>query len=133
MNPAPPSTPPNPRPNPASARDRDRAWGVVVANQLALPGFGTVMAGRKIGYAQLALSVTGVLCFTVFLIHAIPQLGELLRQLANPTDDPDVALDFLAQWIPWLGVAFAGIVLWAIAWVWALATSARALKSTAPK
>ena len=131
MNPAPP--PLNAKHAPAPQNGRERAWGVVVANQLALPGFGTVMAGHKIGYVQLALSVTGVLCFTAFLIHAIPHLGELLRQLMNPPDDPDAALDFVAQWIPWLGVAFAGISLWAVAWVWALATSARALKSTARK
>jgi hypothetical protein len=126
MNPSPP--PLNPRAAPDANHRREPAWGVAIANQLALPGFGTVMAGRKIGYAQLALSVTGVICFTAFLIHALPHLGELLRQLANPTDDPDAALEFVAQWIPWLGVAFAGILLWVAAWLWALGTSVKAVR-----
>jgi len=125
-----PPTPPLPAATAGDAnRRRERAWGVAIANQLALPGFGTVMAGRKIGYAQLALSVTGVICFTAFLIHALPQLGGLLRQLTNPSDDPDAALEFLAQWVPWLGVAFAGIVLWVAAWFWALGTSVKAVQA----
>lgn len=124
-----PSPPPLHDPGPSGARSgRERAWGIAIANQLALPGFGTVMAGRKIGYAQLTLSITGVICFTAFLIHALPHLGELLGQLANPTDDPDAALDFVAQWIPWLGVAFAGIFLWVAAWFWALGTSVKAVR-----
>jgi hypothetical protein len=126
MNPSPP--PLNPSDASGVNRRRDHAWGVAIANQLALPGFGTVMAGRKIGYAQLALSVSGVLCFTAFLIYALPQLGELLRQLTNPTDDPDAALEFLARWVPWLGVAFAGIFLWMAAWFWALGTSVKAVR-----
>lgn len=126
MNPSPPSLKPPAAPD--AHHRRERAWGVAIANQLALPGFGTVMAGRKIGYAQLTLSVAGVICVTVFLIHAVPQLGGLLRQLTNPSDDPDAALEFLAQWVPWLGVAFAGIVLWGIAWFWALGTSVKAVR-----
>lgn len=108
---------------------RERAWGVAIANQLALPGFGTVMAGKKVGYAQLTLSVAGVICFTAFLIHSLPQLGGLLRQLTNPSDDPDAALEFLAQWVPWLGVAGAGIFLWVTAWFWALGTSVKAVRA----
>ncbi len=127
MNPSPP--PLNPPDAPGANNRRERAWAVAIANQLALPGVGTVLAGQKIGYAQLTLSVAGVICVTVFLIHAVPQLGGLLRQLTNPSDDPDAALEFLAQWVPWLGVAFAGIVLWGIAWFWALGTSVKAVRA----
>lgn len=129
MNPSPP--PLNDAGSSGPKAGRERAWAVAIANQLALPGFGTVMVGRKIGYAQLALSITGVICFTAFLIHALPHLGELLAQLANPTDEPDAALDFVAQWIPWLGVAFAGIFLWVAAWCWALGTSVKAVRGDA--
>ncbi len=126
-----------PRKYPSASSDaerrRERAWGVVLANQLALPGFGTVMAGRRIGYAQLGLSIAGVICFTAFLIYAVPRLGDLLQQLFHPSEDPDVALEMLAQWLPWLGVALVGIVLWVFAWLWAFATSVRALKSSVKK
>lgn len=123
---------PTPPPlNPAGSRTakarRERAWGVAIAN-LALPGFGTVMAGRKVGYFQLGLSVLGVICFTVFLTYAIPHLGELLQQLSNPTDDPDAALEFLAHWLPWMAVAFAGIILCVTAWCWALGTSVKEVR-----
>jgi hypothetical protein len=111
----------------ATAR-RERAWIVAIANQLALPGFGTVMAGRRTGYVQLAFSATGVLCFTVFLIYALPRLGTLLNALAHPSDDPEVALNFLRQWLPWLLVALTGIALWVIAWLWALGTSVKVVR-----
>ncbi len=123
-----PTPPPlNPSGSKAAKAGRERAWVVAIANA-ALPGFGTVMAGRKVGYFQLALSVLGVICFTAFLTYAIPHLGELLQELSNPTDDPDVALDFLAQWLPWMAVAFAGIILCVTAWLWALATSVKEVR-----
>jgi hypothetical protein len=113
---------------PGSKARRERAWGVFIANQLALPGFGTLLAGRKIGYAQLTLSVTGVACLTAFLIYAIPHLGELLRLSFQPADDPDVLIDRLREWKPWLLTAVSGILLWVIAWLWALKTSAQTLR-----
>ena len=83
------STPPplNPAGAKAANAQREKAWVVAIANA-ALPGFGTVLAGRKVGYFQLGLSVLGVICFTAFLTYAVPHLGELLQQLSNPTDDP---------------------------------------------
>lgn len=124
-----PSPPPLKKPDAGRANARrERAWGVAVANHLALPGFGTVMAGRKIGYAQLALSVTGVLCLTVFLIYALPRLGPLWRALLSPSDDPEDALELLAQWLPWIGLAGGGIVLWMSAWFWALGTTVKEVR-----
>lgn len=116
---------------PGSKARRERAWGVFIANQLALPGFGTLMAGRKIGYAQLALSVAGVVCLTAFLIYAIPHLGELLRLSFQPTDDPDILIALLREWKPWLLTAVSGILLWVIAWLWALKSSAQTLRDNA--
>jgi hypothetical protein len=117
----------------AAGARRERAWGVVIMNQLALPGFGTVMAGRKVGYAQLCLSVSGFICFTLFLFFAIPHLGELLRLRASAADDPDAALDVLSTWLPWLLLSFTGITLWVTAWLWAWTTSAKTLKSASDK
>ena len=107
---------------------REQAWGVFIANQLALPGFGTLMAGRKIGYAQLTLSVAGVGCLTAFLIYALPHLGELLRLSFQTTDDPDALIARLQDWKPWLLTAVSGILLWVIAWLWAWKTSVNAVR-----
>jgi len=115
---------------PAGER-RDRAWTVIILNQLALPGFGTVLAGRKIGYLQLGLSVSGVVCLSAFLFFAVPHLGELMGQALHPTDDPDVLIEFLRRWTPWLLVAVTGVFLFGVAWLWALPTSARSLKAGA--
>lgn len=102
-------------------------------NQLALPGFGTIMAGRKVGYLQLGLSLTGVVCVTVFIGFALPHLGEVLRLRNTAADDPDAALDILTKWGPWLVLAFAGMTLWGTAWLWAWATSLKAVQQGSGK
>src|SRR5829696_7918265 len=38
---------------------RQTAWGCLTAN-LALPGMGSLVAGRRVGYAQLAVAVTSM-------------------------------------------------------------------------
>ena len=126
MKPPPPPLKPSTAPGPKARRER--AWGVFIANQLALPGFGTLLAGRKIGYAQLTLSAAAVACLTAFLIYAIPHLGEVLRLALQPADDPDILIALLREWKPWVITAATGIVLWVIAWLWALKTSAQTLR-----
>lgn len=124
-----PSPPPLKPADPVkSGRERDRGWGIAIMNQLALPGFGTVMAGRKVGYFQLAFSILGVLCLTAFLGYAIPHIGELLHQAFHSSGDPQDLLDLLSRWGPWLVTAFAGITLWLTAWLWALGTSVKAVQ-----
>ena len=115
-----------PSENPSNRRDR--GWGIAIMNQLALPGFGTVMAGRKIGYVQLCFSVAGFICITAFLFFALSHFGEVLRLRATAADDPEAALDFFSAWAPWLLTAFAGMTLWGTAWLWAWATSVKAVK-----
>src|SRR6185295_12947044 len=39
--------------------DHRRAWVCVVVNQLAFPGLGTIMAGRRIGFPQAAVMLLG--------------------------------------------------------------------------
>ncbi len=92
---------------------------MAVANQLALPGLGTVMAGRKIGYVQLAFSIGGVLLTTSFLIWCFPNLGDWFP----PPVDDDVVLANLKKWLPWLFIAGTGILSFFIGWCMALFSS----------
>ena len=92
---------------------------MAVANQLALPGLGTVMAGRKIGYLQLAFSMCGVVLTTTFLIWCVPNLGDWI-----PTpEDEEVILATWDKWKMWLLVAGLGFTTFLIGWCMALFSS----------
>ncbi|HAV62068.1 MAG TPA: hypothetical protein DCY13_06850 [Verrucomicrobiales bacterium] len=108
-----------------SGPGRDHAWSLAVINQLALPGFGTYMAGRKTsGIVQMLLSLMGVVSGAAFLFFAISRRADWL----NPPDDPDLLLANFEAWKPWLLLGAGGIVVYLIAWCWALATSARVVR-----
>ena len=97
--------------------NRSIAWGCLTSN-VALPGSGSLMAGRRIGYAQLVFTVSGMILSTLFGIQFI------LWQLANwsryhgPNADPDL----LELWlhIRW---TLAGFGLFVLGLLWALFTS----------
>lgn len=120
----PPALPGADQPSPGS---RDRAWGLVIANQLALPGLGTYLAGRRTaGLLQMILAFAGVIAGGVFLAFAIPHFGDWW----NPPDDPDLFLENVGRWIPWLAIGGGGLALFGIAWCWAWGTSAKVMKSS---
>lgn len=110
--------PPPLKPSP-SAKKAGSAWGMAVANQLALPGLGTVMAGRKIGYVQLAFSICGVLLTTSFLIWCFPNIGDWVP----PPEDDAVVMANFKKWLPWFLIAGAGIIFFFIGWCMALFSS----------
>jgi hypothetical protein len=100
---------------------RQKARGFLATN-LAMPGAGSLAAGRKIGLVQLALCLTG------FTLTTVSGLQFVYWSLANWSKyhGPNVEMDPLkplidlwqhARW-PLLGVA-----LFAISWLWALLTS----------
>lgn len=79
-------------------------------NQLATPGLGSWMAGRRAaGSGQLALAVVG-------FILVIAWLAELFLQTAAEVleDTPPISHT-------WLGVT--GVLVFLAAWLWALVTS----------
>jgi hypothetical protein len=95
--------------------DRNKAWSCLTANLLVLPGLGSLLAKRKIGWFQIILAV----------------LGAILTILGMIT----VALHWVAtQQLPmgsgyyvWLTL---GVVLFGAAWFWALITSLLILRQT---
>ena len=99
---------------------RETARGCFTTN-LVIPGLGSLAAGRKIGYPQLILCYVGqgvTLVFGVrFIYWALAHWSEIFRPNA---EDPLAGLR--AIW-PHVRLPLLGIVLFAIAWLWALATS----------
>src|SRR5437870_4113300 len=110
---------------PRQLLSRQTAWGCLTSN-LALPGCGSLLAGRISGYAQLALATAGLLVTTIFGLRFI------FWQLANwprfhgPEADPFAELGEMWLHLRW---ALVGLGLFFMAWLWALVTSLRILDS----
>jgi len=110
------------------AASRQTAWGFFTAN-LALPGSGSLAAGRKIGYPQSALSVAGLGLTLVFGLRFIIWGISNWSRLQAMDNDP------LGKWLElWHEVRWAllGIGLFALALLWALSTSLSLLQKAKP-
>jgi multisubunit Na+/H+ antiporter MnhG subunit len=112
--------------HPARPLNRSEVWGCFTAN-LALPGSGSLVAGRAVGYFQLAVSQIGMI---ISLVGAVGFFRWYLGSQGqkNPPDlgDPFATLGALwhaARW-PLAGV---GIVVFAISW--AAITSLQIMKA----
>lgn len=112
---------------PRQALNRQTAWGCLTTN-LAVPGFGSLMAGRISGYFQAALAFGGL---GLTLISGARFAGWALAnwsRLRNPQGDPVAALEELwhvSRW-PLLGIAlFGGAWLWSLATGWWLVQTAK--------
>ncbi|MDR3459097.1 MAG: hypothetical protein P4N60_16765 [Verrucomicrobiae bacterium] len=93
-----------------------------LATNLVMPGLGSLVGGRKIGYVQLAISLTGFTVSLVFGTHfifwALAHWSEYHG--ANAPEDPLQPLRDLwreARW-PMLGMG-----LFAVALLWSMGTS----------
>jgi hypothetical protein len=109
---------------------RQTAWGCFTTN-LATPGFGSLVAGRKVeGYLQAAIGIIGFGVTIVlggrFFYWFITNHSRLYG-----TPDPDPVGVFLEVW-SMVRLPLAGIGIYAVAWIWALATSLMVLRG-APK
>lgn len=98
-------------------RGRTPVWVTVMINQLAFPGLGTILAGRRAGYAQAAIMVAGFLLVMGYLVWF---LTVAVRSVANPSWDE---AEFHAQYRPYLWALYDGLGLCLIAWLWALWSS----------
>jgi hypothetical protein len=104
---------------------RENAWACCTTN-FAFPGSGSLLAGRRVGYLQLILTLTGFTLTTwfglKFTVWGIRHLSELLQ----PTGDP--LENLLALWheCRW---ALAGLGIFGVAWIWALLTSMGILRA----
>lgn len=96
-----------------------------VGMNLALPGFGSLMAGRAVGYAQAALTLVAfaltLVAGTNFVIWGLKNWSNL----QNPQGDPLETL--VGIWLHgrW---ALLSIALFCVSLLWALATNTAILR-----
>jgi hypothetical protein len=100
------------------ALTRSEAKACLAAN-IALPGAGSLAAGRAVGYAQMGLAFAGL---AISLVSGIPMIEWSLSNWAHITDplsDPGNMLLELWRHARW---PLAGIGLFVIGILWAAAT-----------
>ena len=103
---------------------RQTAWGCFTTN-LALPGFGSLVAGRVTGYAQALLAVGGMMLTLAFGARF---LGWYVANWSWLSGDQTDVITKLAE--VWRAVRWPvlGIGVFAVGWLWALATSWQILR-----
>lgn len=105
---------------------RTEALACLTAN-LGLPGSGSLMAGRRVGYFQLGVALAGVGLTTFFGVMFLVWAFLNMEQLRAPEADPFVSLVEIWRHVKW---SVIGMVGFAVAWVWSLATSFSIVRST---
>lgn len=98
---------------------RQIAWGCLTTN-IAMPGFGSLVAGRASGYAQVALALGGMAVTVVFGARFILWYVSNWSRFHASDADPTAALSEMWQFLKWPLVGFG---MFAAGWLWALATS----------
>ena len=101
------------------AAGQQKAWGCFTTN-LVFPGLGSLVGGRKSGYAQLVFCFAGMaltlVCGVRFVFWSVAHWSEF----HNPDADPVTVLHDLWVHARW---PLLGMVMFAIAWLWSLLTS----------
>jgi len=92
------------------------------------PGLGSLAAGKKVGYVQLALYLTGFALTMIFGLQFFTWSMKNWTELHND-DDPNPVESLRKIWAAaqWVVV---GIGCFAVSWVWAMQTSRSILKET---
>lgn len=92
-------------------------WICALINQGAFPGLGTIMMGRRVGYAQAALMLAGFFPTMGFLIWYLICVG---RYVANSTWSE---AHFKSLYHPYQWSLYCGLGLCVGAWIWSLFSS----------
>jgi hypothetical protein len=99
---------------------------------MAMPGFGSLMAGRISGYPQAFLGIAGVALTTVFGVRFLVWMVSNWARMHDPMTDPQ---EFFSEMWVVLRWAFLGMALFGVSWLWALVSSygiVRSAKNDAP-
>jgi len=94
--------------------DRAKARDFLLTNLLVLPGMGSVMAGRRVGYAQGLLALMGVMLSLMFALELVRDWW-LMGEIVLPTRR-------------WLIAGGLGVMLFVLGWCWGLATGLKLLR-----
>jgi hypothetical protein len=107
------------------ALSRQTALGCLTTN-LAMPGFGSLIAGRRVGYVQaaiyLASFVVTILLGTRFIYWALQNWAWVHGEQGDQLDAM-AAMWKMARW------PLIGILGFVVSWLWALATSLAIVRS----
>ena len=96
--------------------DQTAARNCLFTNLLVLPGLGSILAGRLVGWLQAPLALTGFVLTNVWVVlFAVAwfQTGEIPQN-----GGPHI----------WLGLL--GVTLFAVTWVWSLITGLSMLRKS---
>ena len=93
-----------------------------MATNMALPGFGSLAAGRRSGYVQATLTVAGFACTMIFGLRFIVWALANWSKIYDPQADPIETFGNIWIALRW---ALLGIGLFAVSWLWSLWTSLR--------
>jgi hypothetical protein len=102
---------------------RQTAWGCLTTN-LALPGFGSLAAGRFSGYFQVALALLGLTLSSVFAARFFAWYVSHRADLQNELD-PVASLSAVWAQVRW---PLLGIGVFFLGWVWSLVTSCQIVR-----
>jgi H+/gluconate symporter-like permease len=105
--------------------NRSEAWACVTAN-LALPGSGSLAAGKSIGYYQLALAAIGFIISIVTGIHLLEWMLQNWTRINEATGDPFDNLITMWREIRW---PLAGLGIFIASLLWAGMTSMQILSA----
>jgi hypothetical protein len=98
---------------------RQTAWGCLTSN-LALPGMGSIVAGRVSGYGQLVLSILGMALTLIFSFRFCLWYVANSSRLRNDQTDPLALLGEMWVSLRWPLLGFA---VFGCSALWALVTS----------
>lgn len=93
--------------------ERSTAWACLGTNLLILPGLGSLIGRRRVGYLQILLAAAG-------LAMSFSYLATLLRTLIDGGE-------WDGAWRA-LGGAAAGVGVFGLGWIWALITSIQLIR-----
>ena len=105
--------------------NRSEAWDCFMAN-LALPGAGSLAAGKAIGYYQLVVTATGLLVSLVSGCQLLIWTSRNWAVINNPGADPFATLATVWREIRW---PLAGLGIFAIALLWGAITGLQILSA----
>jgi hypothetical protein len=91
-----------------------------------MPGFGSLVGGRASGYAQAALAIGGMILTMIFGVRFVWWYVANWSRFQGPEADPTAALGEMWPFLKWPLVGFG---MFAMGWLWALATGLRIVSS----
>ena len=113
---------------PGGPLSRQTAWGCLTAN-LAVPGSGSLVAGRRVGYVQLAFTAIG---FGVSLIFGAPFIiwgFSHWSQITNQNSEDFSNLELVWTHMKW---PLLGIGIFAFSWIWGVLTGLGVVFNSVP-